>query len=289
MLNLPLYSLPTLPIKHLSFRYPLVVFVLLSLAVGLSLWWVGGERRDILVISSGLAAFYFFHRQKLAETRLMKELITEFNGRYDTLNERLNLILEQGKKHPGLRLSPRERATLYDYFNLCAEEYLFTDLGYIDPRVWEAWDKGMKNYAEDSRIRAVWDQEEGKESYYGFTFPCSVPPRAPNCFIAMLWHVGSGLLTAGVVASGYLMFMAMLTSRTVMQPLLDDLCPSFSDPGYGTCSDGLRVAYVLIGLVLALLIIKATFYYRVREQYVEPFLRWFFQWLTRRKGESIRP
>ena len=167
--------------KHWFFRHSFVVFVIISISIGVGLRWLGveGERLDVLVISSGLASFYFFHRQKLAETRLMKELITEFNGRYGALNERLNLILEQGKKHPAPKLSPCERATLYDYFNLCAEEYLFKDLGYIDSRVWKAWDEGMQTYAEDSRICALWDQEK-KGSYYGFTFPCSGPPRAPT-------------------------------------------------------------------------------------------------------------
>ena len=118
----------------------------------------------------GISFFYFFQKQKLDEIRLMKELITDFNSRYDNLNETLNNILRKGGENPLRVLDQNDRATLNDYFNLCAEEYFFKELGYIDPRVWEAWYKGMEIYFEDKRICKFWEQEE-KGSYYGFTFP----------------------------------------------------------------------------------------------------------------------
>ncbi len=125
----------------------------------------------VVFSSGGLSFFYFFQKQKLAETRLMKELITDFNCRYDSLNEQLNAIREQGNKNLAPALTSDECATLYDYFNLCAEEHLFKELGYIDPLVWQAWDKGMKIYSDDPRILELWDREKQTGSYYGFTFP----------------------------------------------------------------------------------------------------------------------
>ena len=100
----------------------------------------------------------------------MKELVTEFNNRYDKLNEQLNDIRTRREKTPSLHLSSIDRAVLNDYFNLCAEEHLFNDLGYIDPKVWESWYNGMKIFAQDQCIQEAWKQEE-KDSYYGFTFP----------------------------------------------------------------------------------------------------------------------
>ena len=102
--------------------------------------------------------------------RLMKKLITDFNSRYDNLNEKLNDILRKGDEDPSMELDQNDRATLNDYFNLCAEEYLFKELGYIHPQAWEAWYKGMGIYFTDQRICKFWEQEE-KGSYYGFTFP----------------------------------------------------------------------------------------------------------------------
>ncbi len=97
------------------------------------------------------------------------------------------------------------------------------------------------------------------------------------------WRVGSGLLTAGTVAFGCVMFIPAV--KTVIQPLHDYLCQPFS----WTCNKWIEATAILLLLTLSLLLIKVTFYYRVREQYVEPFLRWFFQWLTKEKSESPRP
>ncbi len=38
---------------------------------------------------------------------------------------------------------------LYDYFNLCAEEFLFQEADYIDEKVWQSWLRGMAHFAED--------------------------------------------------------------------------------------------------------------------------------------------
>ena len=162
--------------KHCLFRHNLVVVIIAIVLIiaGICSWVVIGEDlgwKIMLASSSGsLSFFYFFQKQKLDEIRLMKELITDFNRRYDKLNEKLNCILRKGDEEPSLELDQHARATLNDYFNLCAEEYLFKDLGYIDPQVWNAWYRGMEIYFKDRRICALWEQEE-KGSYYGFTFP----------------------------------------------------------------------------------------------------------------------
>ncbi len=162
--------------KHCLFRHNLVVVIIAIVLIiaGICSWVVIGEDlgwKIMLASSSGsLSFFYFFQKQKLDEIRLMKELITDFNSRYDNLNKELNDILRKGDEEPSLELDQNARATLYDYFNLCAEEYLFKELGSIDPEVWKAWYRGMEMYFKDRRICELWEQEE-KGSYYGFTFP----------------------------------------------------------------------------------------------------------------------
>lgn len=131
----------------------------------------GAWRAMLTVSGSSLVGAYFSQKQKLAEIHLMKELITDFNKRYDALNGPLQDILRTGRETPAPELTQEEQKTLVDYFNLCAEEYLFYDLGYIEPRVWEAWHCGMTAHSsQDSRLFALWEQEP-KASYYGFTFP----------------------------------------------------------------------------------------------------------------------
>ena len=173
--------------KHFLFRHNLVTVIILvivtivtvpiiaGIIAGICFWFVIDEdlgwKIMLTSFGGGISFFYFFQKQKLDEIRLMKELITDFNSRYDNLNEKLNDILRKGDEDPSIVLAQNDLATLNDYFNLCAEEYLFKKLGYIDPRVWEAWYKGMGIYFTDQRIRELWGQEEKTDSYYGFTFP----------------------------------------------------------------------------------------------------------------------
>ena len=152
---------------------PILSGILLAMLV--LLFWVwcnpaGDGRAGILLGGAALSFCYFLQKQQLEETRLMKELITDFDSRYGAMNEALQRILQLGRERPAPQLDPCQQQTLVAYFNLCAEEYLFYDLGYVEPRVWKAWAKGMEEYAEDERIQKLWKSEKLPESYYGFDF-----------------------------------------------------------------------------------------------------------------------
>ena len=106
--------------------------------------FAGSQDRLALVgaLATGTVGFcYFVQQQKLAEIRLFKELFTEFNRRYDTLNGDLYDI------RTGIRaIDEAARKTLIDYFNLCSEEFLFYQEGYIHPIVWRSWCRGTLWY-----------------------------------------------------------------------------------------------------------------------------------------------
>jgi hypothetical protein len=84
------------------------------------------------------------------------------------MNNRLQAILK--KDGPFL---PEEEDEFVDYFNLCAEEYMFWRAGYIDRRVWDGWRNGMRCFGRDSRVADLWNRERTSDSYYGFYFPCA--------------------------------------------------------------------------------------------------------------------
>jgi hypothetical protein len=118
---------------------------------------------SILAAAGGLTTFLY--TQHLQETRLFTELFQQFNARYARLNERLNVIAEMSSE----RISSEDRQVLMDYFNLCAEEYLYFNAGYIDTSVWKSWTRGMRAYAAVSAIRELWEKELRSGSYYGFS------------------------------------------------------------------------------------------------------------------------
>lgn len=159
-------------LKHWFYDHHLAIAFFLVVAVFL-LW----ARIDSLrtwsflypAIGAVLGLSYFVLKQHLEETRLFKELFSEFNARYDAMNERLYALCDSPADQP---LTRDENMLLYDYFNLCAEEYLYFRKGYIYPEVWIAWRNGMKIFCRCPKIRDLWDKELLTGSYYGFTSPC---------------------------------------------------------------------------------------------------------------------
>jgi hypothetical protein len=149
-------------------RYPWI-FAILCVGLLAIAYEVGGQTLKIEWVVSILGAVggltTFLYAQHLQETRLFTELFQGFNKRYNDLNQPLNLIAD-GKL---AEIGAEERQTLMDYFNLCAEEYLYFDAGYIDDAVWRAWARGMKCYADVPAIRAIWVKELESGSYYGFS------------------------------------------------------------------------------------------------------------------------
>jgi hypothetical protein len=114
-----------------------------------------------------LSIIYFLQKQRLEETKLFRDIFSECNKRYESMNDSLNAIIEGNDE---TKLKPDERAILNDYFNLCGEEHLFYTQGYIFPKVWENWQNGMKIFLDNPRIKSVWEEEMESESYYGLSF-----------------------------------------------------------------------------------------------------------------------
>jgi len=130
-------------------------------------YFQGGDDRVGMVgaaIAGTLGFYYFVQQQKLAETQLFHDLFTAFNERYDKLNDKLAKIAQQSEA-----LSDCHRSLIVDYFNLCAEEYLFYKEGYIHRDVWRSWCRGMLWYLSRYPFQDVWHEEARTESYYGLT------------------------------------------------------------------------------------------------------------------------
>ena len=149
-------------------RYPWIFLALCLVALAAA--YLGGVRDiktewviSVLGVAVGFTTLMF--TQHLQETRLFSELFKEFNARYDQLNNQLNKI----KESANAGIHGDDRQVLMDYFNLCGEEYLYFNAGYIDATAWSAWREGMKFYAGAPQIRQFWQEELERGSYYGFS------------------------------------------------------------------------------------------------------------------------
>ena len=148
--------------------YPALFGAVVIIVDGLVIWLAPPAQAFALLFTGtsvigGLV--YFMYTQHLQETRLFAELFRQFNERYDKLNGPLNAILLR-RTDSMLELS--EQQVLYDYFNLCAEEYLYFKSGYIDSEVWASWLRGMLIYLSSKEIQRLWEAELEAGSYYGF-------------------------------------------------------------------------------------------------------------------------
>jgi len=169
-------SLVSVRVKHFVLRHYLwvtVILLLLALFTGLFVEpqdWKGWAA----IIGVPFGFLFTIQKQKSEELELFIRLFTQFNHRYDELNEKLNSIRD---KPSDKTIEDDERNVLFQYFNLCGEEYLFFRQGYIYPEVWEAWHNGMKFFRDNPRIRKLWDKELKSDSYYGLNFSESGPKR----------------------------------------------------------------------------------------------------------------
>ena len=121
-------------------------WVALAAAIaGVALYLTQHIDRDLLYgLLAGAGSFaYFVQKQKLEETTLFRELFERFNERYNGLNEGLSRIVTSKSD---TFLTADEEALLVDYFNLCAEEYLYFRRGFVFPEVWQSWYNGTLTF-----------------------------------------------------------------------------------------------------------------------------------------------
>lgn len=148
--------------------YPWLFIVLCVVLVPAVLWLAPEKWLETMVpvIAAVAGLTHFLYSQHNHDVKFFHELFTAFNKRYDVINNDLNLIRIRSAGTP---LQQADKIKLYDYFNLCAEQYLFHDAGYVDARVWRAWCRGMAIFDADPEIHALWEEELRTGSYYGFS------------------------------------------------------------------------------------------------------------------------
>ena len=121
-----------------------------------------------------ITAYYSWHTKKIADEQMLKQLFTEFNLRYDLLN---NYLVQIERGYPTIeqlnqaKNSEKLKQKVIDYFSLCAEEfYWHHHEKRIDPIIWKSWQSGMNYwYNNVPAIKSLWEMEveaNGRLSYY---------------------------------------------------------------------------------------------------------------------------
>jgi hypothetical protein len=164
------------PIRHRRNVWPWCVGA--SILIGVVYVIVPASYRSGSVLLSAVGSLwalaFYLHGRHAEDAKFVKELLTDFNERYDHLCNDLQRALWRDESfHEDVKLK------FIKYFNLCAEEWLFWRAGYIYDPVWNAWENGMKQYARDARVVALWQEELATDSYYGFKLPLASAEKSP--------------------------------------------------------------------------------------------------------------
>lgn len=113
------------------------------------------------ILGGSFGFFYFLQKQRIEDAAFFQKAFSDFNARYDGMNEKLSEVLSTGQVNSN-------RSSLIDYFNLCAEEYPLYKRGYIPLEVWDSWRAGMFQYWSLPEVRGLWISETKTASYYRF-------------------------------------------------------------------------------------------------------------------------
>jgi hypothetical protein len=169
--------------KHWVLRHYLWVAIgLLIVATAIAFWTQPKTWQDWLgILALPFGFLVAIQKQKTEELELFERLFKDFNKRFNRINEELNAIKDGPEDTP---LTEPQKNLLFDYFNLCGEEYLFYRQGYIYPEVWQAWHNGMSIFHKNSRIKKLWDEDLKTFSYYGFQW-AATPRTGPASSILL--------------------------------------------------------------------------------------------------------
>ncbi|MGL2963860.1 hypothetical protein ACSVH2_08600 [Flavobacterium sp. RSB2_4_14] len=122
----------------------------------------------VYVLSRG----YYKHSKKIEHDKMLKELFGEFNARYDRINIQLDLISRISKddwNQIKVKKQIKYTGIIYDFFNLCAEEYFWFKENRVSEKVWKSWSKGMNIiYNRSEVIQNIWKEESEKEGYISY-------------------------------------------------------------------------------------------------------------------------
>lgn len=149
------------------------------------------------LIASCVAGFiaYSYNRSKnkLDHESFRREIFLRYNEKYSFINSGLEKLLTmEYDTNRDSQFRPSEVKPLgmlwdewfedssrpeildavYDYLNLCAEEYYWYKKGFVDDDVWKCWLTGMKKWHEYSFFvkKIISDEKTNNASYYNSDF-----------------------------------------------------------------------------------------------------------------------
>ena len=155
--------------KYIKQHYEIMVAAF-AFAIVIVIYVYKDFNNNLFFGSLGVIATFYFGvlKYKIENDRVFQELFTSFNDRY---NSDFTKLINSLRGNPKKTIDKDGENLIIEYFNLCAEEYLWYSKNRIPKSIWGAWKAGIKENLEIKQVREVYDKEtkteRGRKSYYG--------------------------------------------------------------------------------------------------------------------------
>lgn len=121
------------------------------------------------ILGSLFAAYFGTLKQTIDNDKVFKDLFKSFNSRY---SNQINDLLNRIRIDKTYEITGSDKLLIIDYFNLCAEEFLWFRKGRIPYKIWKAWEAGIIFNLSIPTVKQLFCEEtkevRQKKSYYGF-------------------------------------------------------------------------------------------------------------------------
>ncbi|MCB0741155.1 MAG: hypothetical protein KDB92_08935 [Chitinophagaceae bacterium] len=156
---------------NIRYRQILIIIIFILLIAGAIYYYLRKNIDGNLLfgsIGSLITIFFGYIKFQIENDTMFNQLFTDFNNRY---TNKQNDLLNSLRNDDEYKFKTGEKNLIYDYFNLCAEEFLWFKKGRIPKRVWFAWENGIRENLKIPIINEMFKAEiltkEGRTSFYG--------------------------------------------------------------------------------------------------------------------------
>jgi hypothetical protein len=151
-------------------KYKVTLAALIVYLIFFGIFWCQSVDKVEIYVSvfAIITSLYFgLLKHQLSNDDMFLKIFSDFNARYnDDFNDLLNEIRNEDRE-----LQINEKKLVIDYFNLCAEEYLWYKRGRLPKNIWNAWKAGILENLKIKQVFEVYQDEmktdNERKAYYG--------------------------------------------------------------------------------------------------------------------------
>lgn len=122
----------------------------------------------ISVVAAILVLYFGLLKHQISNDEMFLKVFSDFNSRYT--NDFSNFLNEL-RTNVNRELTQKEVNLIIDYFNLCAEEYLWFKKGRLPKDVWNAWRTGILENLNIKQVHQIYlaemETDNERKAYYG--------------------------------------------------------------------------------------------------------------------------